>query len=146
MAADPSKRIDGREYIFGRIPPTKSVPLQVQLLKLVGPEIQLVLGQDVAKIKAAFDSKDFSALIGTIVPLAFGAIQNADGEQVVKMMALVFGYIKCNGNTIDEREIDIVFADSDPGTMWKVFFEGLKVNYSRFFSAAPSASSAPTTG
>jgi hypothetical protein len=120
--------------------------LQVQLLKLVGPEIQLVLGQDVAKIKAAFEAKDFSALIGTIVPLAFGAIQNADGEQVVKMMALVFGYIKCNGNTIDEREIDIVFADSDPGTMWKVFFEGLKVNYSRFFPAAPSASSEPTTG
>jgi hypothetical protein len=146
MAADPSRTIDGREYTFGRIPPTKSVPLQVQLIKLIGPEIQLLLGQDMAKLKSAFDSKDIAALGATLAPVAFGAIQNADGAEVMRLMVQVFAYTKCNGNVIDEKEIDPVFGNSDPGTMWKVFFEGLKVNYSRFFPVAPSDSSQPTTG
>ena len=144
MASAPIKRIDGREYAFGRIPPTKSVPLQVQLLKLVGPEIQLVLGQDMGKLQAAFASKDFSALTGTLAPMLLGVLQSADGDQVLKLMEVVFAYTTCEGNDIEPRTIDAVFGDSDPATMWKVFFEGLKVNYSRFFPVSPSVSSPPT--
>ena len=145
MASAPIKRIDGREYAFGRIPPTKSVPLQVQLLKLVGPEIQLVLGQDMGKLQAAFAAKDFTALAGTLAPILFGVLQSADGDQVLKLMEVVFAYTACEGNDIEPRTIDAVFGDSDPATMWKVFFEGLKVNYSRFFPVSPSGSSPPTT-
>jgi hypothetical protein len=161
MAADPSKKIDGREYTFGRIPPTKSVPLQVQLLKIVGPELQFMLTQDPAKWVATFaalTAKDktpeekgvaASAIMGELmvkIPAALaGVIQNADGAEVMRIMTVAFGYTKCNGNTIDEREIDIVFADSDPGTMWKVFFESLRVNYRGFFPVAHSASSQPMT-
>jgi hypothetical protein len=145
VASAPIKKIDGREYAFGRIPPTKSVPLQVQLLKLVGPEIQLVLGQDVAKLQAAFASKDFTALAGTLAPMLFGILQTADGDQVLKLMEVVFAYTTCEGNDIEPRLIDAVFGDSDPATMWKVFFEGLRANYSRFFHVSPSASNPPTT-
>jgi hypothetical protein len=145
VASAPIKRIDGREYAFGRIPPTKSVPLQVQLLKLVGPEIQLLFTQDMDKWKAIFASRDIIAIANALGPIVTGIIQSSDGDQVLKLMEVVFAYTTCEGNDIEPRTIDAVFGDSDPATMWKVFFEGLKVNYSRFFPVSPSGSSPPTT-
>ena len=136
----PLKVIDGREFAFGRIPPTKSVPLQVQLLKLAGPEIGLVLQQDMEKFKADVAAQNWGALAGKIAPMLFGIIQSADGAEVLKMMEVVFAYVNVDGHTIEPRLIDATFNVSPSGTIWKVFFEGLKVNYADFFPASPSDS------
>ena len=159
MASAPIKRIDGREYAFGRIPPTKSVPFQVQLLKLGAPEIQFLVTQDPQewiKAAAAFVAKDKTEeqkslvdvftkkLISQAVPAISGIIQSADGEQVMAMMKTMFAFIQCDGNYLVEREIDIQFAEAEPGTIWKVFYEGLRVNFGGFFRVSPSVSSPPT--
>ena len=141
----PLKTIDGREFAFGRIPPTKSVPLQVQLVRLAGPEIQLLFSQDVAKFKADLDSKNWAALAGKLVPALMGMLQNADGAEVLKMMEAVFAYVNVGGHAIEANLIDATFGASPSGTIWKVFFEGLKVNYADFFPASPSDSPAVTT-
>ena len=136
----PLKIIDGREFAFGRIPPTKSVPLQVQLVRLVGPEIQLLLGQDVDKLKASLESKNWGELVGKIGPALLGMLQSADGADVLKMMETVFAYVNVDGHAIEPAVIDATFRASPSGTIWKVFFEGLKVNYADFFPASPSDS------
>lgn len=156
------KEIDGRTYAFGRIPPTRAVPLQVELLKVFGPEIQILLVQDKDKLKGLFANvaaattdeekqkaiaDGFGIVMEALVPIAFGAIQNADGDKVVDLMGRVFKFVNLNGHDLDSQTlIDSDFADCHPGTIWKVFFEGLRVNFGRFFPAAPSASSQPTTG
>jgi len=146
------KTIDGRDYAFSKIPPTKSVPLQVQLLKLVGPEIQILLGQKsgflseiLAAIVAAKDdsAKQFqivSDALRSLAPFVLGVIQNADGDQVLKMMELVFSFVAVDGRGIQPNLIDATFSQCDPGTMWKVFWEGLRVNYASFFRGVPSGS------
>jgi hypothetical protein len=159
MASASIKRIDGREYIFGRIPPTKSVPLQVQLLKLGAPEIQFLVTQNPQEwiaAAAAFVAKEktseqvamvnaFTAkLVSQAIPAISGIIQSADGEQIMGMMKVMFAFIQCDGNYLVEREIDIQFVDSEPGTIWKVFAEGLRVNFAGFFRVSPSVSIPPT--
>jgi hypothetical protein len=150
------KTIDGREYAFSKIPPTKSVPLQVQLLKLVGPEVQILLGQKtgflteiLAAVVAEKDpAKQFqivSDALKSLAPFFFGVVQNADGDQVLEMMELVFSFVAVDGRGIQPNLIDATFAQCAPGTMWKVFWEGLRVNYASFFRVAPSDSSAPKT-
>ncbi len=136
----PLKTIDGREFAFGRIPPTKSVPLQVQLVRLVGPEIQLVLGQDINRLKADVDAKNWDALMGKLAPMLLGILQSADGAEVLKMMETVFAYVNVDGHAIEPNVIDATFRASPSATIWKVFFEGLKVNYADFFPASPSDS------
>lgn len=129
MASAPLKTIDGREFAFGRIPPTKSVPLQVQLVHLIGPELHRVLGMDIGKAKENLDAE-----------LVLGVLQGADGAEVLKMMETVFAYVSVDGHAIEPRLIDATFNTSSSATIWKVFLEGLKVNYADFFPASPSDS------
>ena len=145
MASAPIKTIDGRDYAFGRIPPTRSVPLQVQIAKLVGPEIQFLLSQDTGPMKADFEAKNWGSLLGKLAPVAFGVLQGADGEHVLKMMEVVFQYTNIGGKSISPEVIDATFGASNPATIWKVFFEGLRVNFAGFFPDVPSDSPAQKT-
>jgi hypothetical protein len=86
----------------------------------------------------------FAEGVRIFAPVIFGAIEYADGDQVMKLMEAVFAYTNCDGHDIEPRLIDATFADANPATMWKVFFEGLRVNYGSFFHGSASTSSAPT--
>lgn len=159
MASAPIKVIDGKSYAFGRIPPTEAVPLHVQLLKLAGPELQLFLSQDIGKVQRLFTdfatatkANDDSAKANLALealrvfgPVAFGALQTAEGDQVLKMMQTVFSYVCVDGHDIAPQLIDATFANSNPLTMWKVFIEGLRVNLGGFFPVSPSDLSATKT-
>ena len=64
----------------------------------------------------------------------------SDGDQVLKMMELVFSFVAVDGRGIQPNLIDATFSQCDPGTMWTVFWEGLRVNYASFFRGVPSGS------
>lgn len=146
----PLKTIDGRDYAFGRIPPTRSVPLQVKLAKLLGPEVELLLAQEqgaiaklIADVTAAPDQATKLTIIGgamrQMLPFLIGIIQSADGDEILKMMEVVFQYTNVGGHAISPETIDATFGGekSNPATMWKVFFEGLRVNFAGFFPDVP---------
>lgn len=125
--ADNQKVIGGRTYSFGMIPPTRSIPVQVAIAK--------VLGEPFFKMATAAKGESADGQI-SVMATAIGLLTaKMDADELVKVMTVVFEYTSVDGSPI--RSIDSSFLGRTT-EMWEAFGEGLRFNYSDFLDALKS--------
>ena len=125
--ADNQKTIGGRVYSFGMIPPTKSVPVQVAIAR--------VLGEPFFKMATAAKGEGSEGQI-SVMATAIGMLTaKMDSDELLKTMTVVFDYTSVDGNKI--TSIDSAFVGRNT-EMWEAFGEGLRFNYADFLDALKS--------
>jgi hypothetical protein len=125
--ADNQKVIGGRTYSFGMIPPTKSVPVQVAIAR--------VLGEPFFKMATAAKSDAAENQI-SVMATAIGMLTaKMDPDELLRVMTTVFDYTSVDGSKI--ASIDSAFVGRNT-EMWEAFGEGLRFNYADFLDALKS--------
>ena len=125
--AENQKEIGGRIYSFGMIPPTKSIPVQVAIAR--------VLGEPFFKMATAAKGEGAEGQI-SVMATAIGMLTaKMDPDELVRVMNTVFDYTSVDGKKI--VSIDSAFVGRNT-EMWEAFGEGLRFNYADFLDALKS--------
>ncbi len=125
--AENQKEIGGRVYSFGMIPPTKSVPVQVAIAR--------VLGEPFFKMATAAKGEDADSQL-SVMATAIGLLTaKMDPDELLRVMNVVFEYTNIDGKKI--VSIDSAFVGRNT-EMWEAFGEGLRFNYADFLDALKS--------
>jgi hypothetical protein len=114
---DYSRLINGRKYKAGMMPPVVSVPVQVELAKVLGPAMGAIAGG------GSSAAQMMAAVAG-----------NLDADKTLELMQTVFEYMSCDGQRFD-FESHFVGKNAE---MWQSFLFGLEVNYSDFLDVMQS--------
>lgn len=127
---DKQTTIGGRTFVFGYIPPSRAIGVEVILAKVLGGP--LIRALFTAKSK---DAKQDPGAVGAAVMAAVS--EKLTEEEVQRVLNTVFEYASCNGERI---VIDECFSKGRHKEMWMAFLYGLKFNFSDFIPATLSAS------
>jgi hypothetical protein len=114
-----TRMINGRKYKAGMMPPVVSVPVQVELAKVLGPAMGAIAGG------GSSAAQMMAAVAG-----------NLDADKTLELMQTVFEYMSCDGQRFD-FESHFVGKNAE---MWQVFLFGLEVNYADFLDVVQSGS------
>lgn len=124
---DNQKEIGGRTYAFGMIPPTKSIPVQVAIAR--------VLGEPFFKMATAAKGDGAEGQI-SVMATAIGMLTaKMDPDELVRVMNTVFEYTNVDGKKIVSIDSTFVGRNTE---MWEAFGEGLRFNYADFLDALKS--------
>lgn len=125
--ADNQKEINGRTYSFGMIPPTKSIPVQVAIAR--------VLGEPFFKMATAAKGESAEGQV-SVMATAIGMLTaKMDPDELLRVMGIVFDYISVDGKKIVSIDSTFVGRNTE---MWEAFGEGLRFNYADFLDALKS--------
>lgn len=129
---DKQTTINGRIYVFGHIPPTRAIKVEVTLVKVLGGSlIKAFLGA-----KSGKQSKEELLAIGASAMAAMS--ERLTAEELEATMATVFEYASCDGERII---MDQTFRGGKHREMWSAFLYGLRYNFADFMPASLSLSS-----
>lgn len=121
---DNQKEINGRVYSFGMLPPSKSIPVQVAITRVIGEPLFKMFTE--RKTTGDEDMK-------TAATAAMGLIAaNMDSDELLKTMRAVFDFTSIDGKRI--ADIDSAFSGRNK-EMWQAFIAALRFNFSDFFPA-----------
>lgn len=125
--ADNQKTIGGRVYSFGMIPPTKSIPVQVAIAR--------VLGEPFFKMATAAKGTNPEEQVAIMATAVGVLVSKMEADELVKTMTTVFEYASVDGKPI--RNIDEAFVGRN-AEMLEAFWEGLRFNYADFLDVLKS--------
>ncbi len=123
------KSIDGKEYIFARLPVKQSLKQLMKIMKIAGPAIGIAVGSKTsgASISSIMDKDiDIEAIVKTIC-------DNLDEDAVFEIIDIFMADILFEGQPLINI-FDVHFGEHGLIHLGKVIVEATKAEYGDFFA------------
>ncbi len=125
------RKIDGREYSFGRLSPLKAVALLLKMTNMLGTSLKDGFTTN-KELEGLFDA-DIN--IGTIIANLAGKLNSEMfNELAVEILSqTLYNHDDIGGPIDSEERIEIVFADTGIGHLFAVIQVAVEIEYKGFF-------------
>lgn len=130
MSAQPNQvTTGGRTYVFGTIPPSQAIRVELAVVKVIGEALfKMAVQKNRSK---ADDDAAIAAALGLLAA-------KADPDELLGTMSTVFKYVSI-GNVTTAVDLDTHMVGRNR-EVWTVFIAALRFNFADFMPAGPSAS------
>ena len=127
--------IGNNKYTITQFPGTRSLKIQIKLVKLIGPTVGAFLGSDSLSLNlnnlddlmnADISADDISKAIGVFV-------DQLDADMTTDLIMELLSCTRVNGKEMDENLFTLTFIDNF-SELYKVLGEVVKFNYSSVFN------------
>jgi hypothetical protein len=130
MSAQPNQLVTtDRTYVFGTIPPTQAIRVELAVVKVIGEALfKMAMQKNRSK---ADDDAAIAAALGLLAA-------KADPDEMLATMATVFKHVSIGGAA---TSVDLdAHMQGRNREVWTVFIAALRFNFADFMPAGPSVS------